>query len=90
MMQRMGYSGRMFKIGEDRVTVCGFPHKDGRHIMTYDKLVRANGDQLQIYQTDQHDVDAFFEANHVQSFKELPESLKIYVGGQAYRANDDK
>ncbi len=87
---RMGYSAHMFKVGEERITMYGFPNKDGRNFMVYVKLVRSNGEDIPIYQTEKNDLDAFMNLHGAHAFKELPESLKQYIGGPAYQATDDK
>jgi Family of unknown function (DUF6152) len=87
---RMGYSAHMFKIGEEKITMYGFPNKDGRNFMVFVKLVRANGEDIPIYQTEKNDLDAFMKIHNADTFKELSESVKRYVGGQPYQATDDK
>jgi hypothetical protein len=90
MESRLGYSNHMFKIGEEKITMYGFPNKDGRKILIYGKIVRANGEEIPIYQTNKNDLDAFMALHNVQSFKDIPESLKRYIGGKPFQANDDK
>ena len=90
MEARLGYSAHMFKLGEEKITMYGFPNKDGRNIMIYTKLVRANGEDLQIYQTLKNDMDAFLALHNANTFKDLPESTKRYIGGQPFQATDDK
>ena len=87
---RMGYSAHMFKIGEERITMYGFPNKDGRNILLRMKVVRSNGEDLPMYQTQKNDMDAFLKLHNANTFKELPESVKRYIGGQPYQATDDK
>jgi len=86
---RLGYSSHMFKPDE-RITMYGFPNKDGRNIMIFVKLVRANGEDIPIYQTEKNDLDAFMAIHNAKTFKELPETAKRYIGGPPYQATDDK
>lgn len=87
---RLGYSAHMFKEGEERITMYGFPNKDGQNMMIFVKLVRANGEDIPIYQTEKNDLDAFMAAHDAHTFKELPEATKRYIGGAPYQATDDK
>jgi hypothetical protein len=90
MEARLGYSGHMFKLGEEKITMYGFPNKDGKRLLIYVKMVRSNGEEIPIYQTMKNDLDAFMGLHNLHTFKEMPESLKRYVGGQPYRSNDDR
>jgi hypothetical protein len=84
MEKRLGYSSQMFKIGEERITMYGFPNKDGRKFMIYTALVRANGQAIPIYQTLKHDMDAFLKLQNVRSLKELPATSRVDIGGNPY------
>ena len=90
MEERLGYSSHMFKIGEEKITMYGFPNKDGRKMMIYVKLVRSNGEDIPVYQTMKNDLDAFMADHSAPTFKALPDSLKRYIGGPPFLANDDK
>jgi hypothetical protein len=90
MESRLGYSPHMFKVGEERITMYGFPNKDGKKLMLYVKMVRANGQDIPIYQTMKNDLDAFMREHSAKTFKEIPESIKKYIGGQAFQASVDK
>jgi hypothetical protein len=90
MEERLGYSAHMFKLGEEKITMYGFPNKDGRKFMIYVKMVRANGEEIPVYQTMKNDLDAFMAEHKVESFKDMPESDKRFIGGPAFQANDDK
>src|ERR1700733_3095695 len=59
METRLGYSAHMFKVGEERITMCGFPQKNGEKRMLYMKLVRTNGEDIPIYQTPKDWFDEF-------------------------------
>ncbi len=87
---RLGYSAHMFKIGEEKITMYGFPNRDGKNVMIYVKLVRANGENIPIYQTEKNDLDAFMSLNKAATFKELTEDKKVYVGGKSFQATVDK
>src|ERR1700687_1139454 len=67
---RLGYSNHMFKIGDERITMYGFPNRDGRKVMIYVKMVRANGEDIPIYQTEKNDLDAFMQLHNVENFKD--------------------
>ena|ERR1700733_11653539 len=88
METRIGYSAHMFNVGTERITMYGFAQKDGRKIMVYRKLVRANGEDIPIYQTGEADMSAFLEQHNLNSFKEIPSTLIHCVGGQPYKASD--
>ena len=90
MESRLGYSPHMFKVGEERITIYGFPNKDGKKLMIYVKMVRANGEDIPIYQTMKNDLDAFMREHNAKTFKDIPESAKRYIGGQPYKAIVDK
>ncbi len=90
MESRLGYSSRMFKLGEERITMYGFRNKDGRNFMIYTKLVRANGEDLPIYQTLRNDMLTFQRRYGAKNFKELPTDSKRYIGGAPYQATVDK
>ena len=90
MESRLGYNAHMFKIGEEKITMYGFPNKDGKKFMLYVKMVRANGEDIPIYQTMKNDLDAFMKQHNAKTFKEIPESAKRYLGAQPFKATVDK
>ena len=90
MESRLGYSNHMFKIGEERITMYGFPNKDGRKFMIYMKMVRSNGEEIPIYQTMKNDYLEFLRQHDASTFKELSAKFLRYIGGTPYRANADK
>jgi hypothetical protein len=90
MESRLGYSAHMFKVGEERVTMYGFPNKDGKKFLIYVKLVRSTGEDVPIYQTMKNDLDAFMRLHNAKTFKEISEKDKRYIGGKPYQATVDK
>jgi hypothetical protein len=44
-LRKVGWSSMTIKVGE-QLTMTGFPYKDGRKILLWLKLVRANGEVL--------------------------------------------
>lgn len=44
-LRKVGWSSMTIKAGE-QLTITGFPYKDGRKILLWLKLVRANGDVI--------------------------------------------
>jgi len=87
---RLGNNGNMFKVGEERITMYGFPNKDGRKVMIWVRKVRQNGEDVPIYQTELNDYEDFLKNHKAATFKQLDEKYKRYIGGPAIQANSDK
>lgn len=86
---RLGNSASMFKIGEDKITMYGFPNRDGRKFMIWVRKVRSTGADVPVYQTEVNDLLAFLKTKNVKAFNDLPESEKRYIGGKPFQAKND-
>jgi hypothetical protein len=80
MERRLGYSTKMFKVGEERISMSGFPNKNGQKIMIYVRMQRENGEEIPIYQTLKNDLAGFLARYGFASADDLPPNLHRHIG----------
>ena len=65
-MTRSGWKQNMFKVGE-QLTISGFQYNDGRQIMLQIKIVRANGESVEMSESETNRLKNFDASGNKKS-----------------------